>query len=64
VRDPELRSTGSGQSAANFRVADDGRWRNQGTQEWQETTTYVDVVAWAGSPTIWLTHATKGTASQ
>ena len=46
VRDPELRSTGSGQSVANFSVADNRRWRDQGTQEWQETTTYVDVVAW------------------
>ena len=46
VRDPELRSTGSGQPAANFSVADNRRWRDQGGQEWQETTTYVDVVAW------------------
>ncbi len=46
VRDPELRSTGSGQPVANFSVADNRRWRDQGTQEWQETTTFVDVVAW------------------
>jgi single-strand DNA-binding protein len=46
VRDPELRSTGSGQSVANFSVADNRRWRYQGAQQWQETTTYVDVVAW------------------
>jgi single-strand DNA-binding protein len=46
VGDPELRSTGSGQSVANFLVADNRRWRDQGTKEWQETTTYVDVVAW------------------
>jgi single-strand DNA-binding protein len=30
----------------NFSDADNRRWRDQGTQEWQETTTYLDVVAW------------------
>jgi single-strand DNA-binding protein len=44
--DKRLRPTGSGQSVANFSAADNRRWRDQSTQEWQETTTYVDVVAW------------------
>ena len=39
MRDPEFRSTGSGQPVANFSIADNRRWRDQ---EWQETT-YVDV---------------------
>ena len=45
VRGPELRSTGPGQVVANFSVADNRRWRDQGSQERQEATTYMDVVA-------------------
>ena len=46
VRDPELRHTGSGQTVANFSVADNRRWADRSTGEWNETTTYLDVVAW------------------
>lgn len=46
VRDPEVRFTGSGQAVANFSVADNRRWQDRASQEWQESTTYVDVVAW------------------
>lgn len=46
VRDPELRFTGSGQPVANFAVADNRRWTDRSTGEWNETTTYLDVAAW------------------
>lgn len=46
VRDPELRHTGSGQPVANFAVADNRRWADRSTGEWNETTTYLDIVAW------------------
>ena len=46
VRDPELRSTASGNVAANFSVADNRRWADPATGERREATTFVDVVAW------------------
>lgn len=46
VRDPELRFTGSGQPVANFAVADNRRFQDRTSGEWQETTSYLDVVAW------------------
>jgi single-strand DNA-binding protein len=46
VRDPELRFTASGQPVANFAVADNRRWQDRPSGEWNETTTYLDVVAW------------------
>jgi len=46
VRDPELRYTSSGQPVANFAVADNRRWQDRTSGEWQETTSYLDVVAW------------------
>jgi single-strand DNA-binding protein len=46
VRDPELRFTSSGQPVANFAVADNRRWQDRSTGEWNETTTYLDIVAW------------------
>ena len=46
VRDPELRSTASGSSVANFSVADNRRWADPATGERREATTFVDVVAW------------------
>jgi single-strand DNA-binding protein len=46
VRDPELRSTASGNVAANFSAADNRRWADPATGERREATTFVDVVAW------------------
>ena len=46
VRDPELKFTNSGQAVANFSIADNRRWQDRTTQQWQESTTYVDVAAW------------------
>ena len=46
VRDPELRYTATGQTVASFSVADNRRWQERTTSAWQETTTYLDIVAW------------------
>ena len=46
VRDPDLRFTGSGQPVANFSVADNRRWQDRTTNQWHESTTYLDIVAW------------------
>ena len=47
VRDPELRFTPSGQAVANFGVAVNRKWQNRTTNEWEEATSFFDVVAWA-----------------
>ena len=46
TRDPELRFTPSGQSNASFGVAVNRRWQNRQTQEWEEATSFFDVVCW------------------
>lgn len=47
TRDPELRFTPSGQAVANFGVAVNRRWQNRQTNEWEEATSFFDIVAWA-----------------
>jgi single-strand DNA-binding protein len=44
TRDPELRFTNGGRGVANFRLAVSRRYQVNG--EWQEQTSYFDVVAW------------------
>ncbi|MHB8465915.1 MAG: single-stranded DNA-binding protein, partial [Acidimicrobiales bacterium] len=44
--DPELRYTPSNQSVTTFGVAVNRRWQNRQTQEWDESTSFFDVVCW------------------
>lgn len=46
TRDPELRFTPSGQGVASFGLAVNRRWQNKQTNEWEETASFFDVVAW------------------
>ena len=46
TRDPEMRFTPSGQPTASFGVAVNRRWMNRQTQEWDEATSFFDVVCW------------------
>ena len=46
TRDPEMRYTPSGVSKVTFGVAVNRSWRNQQTQEWEEQTSFFNVVAW------------------
>jgi single-strand DNA-binding protein len=46
TRDPELRFTPSGQATASFGVAVNRRWQNRQNQEWEEATSFFDVVCW------------------
>src|SRR3954462_13746958 len=46
TRDPELRFTASGAAMATFGLAVNRRWQNRQTQEWEEATSFVDVVCW------------------
>ena len=45
TRDPELRFTTGGRAVANFGIAVNRRY--QVNNEWQEQTSFFDVVAWA-----------------
>ncbi len=46
TRDPELRYTPSGAANASFGVAVNRRWRDQQTNDWKESVSFLDVVCW------------------
>jgi len=46
TRDPELRYTPSNQSVTTFGLAVNRRWQNRQSQEWEESTSFFDVVCW------------------
>jgi single-strand DNA-binding protein len=46
TREPELRFTPSGQANTRFGVAVNRRWQDKGSGEWQEATSFFDVVCW------------------
>ena len=46
TRDPELRFTNTGQPTATFGLAVNRRWQNRQTQEWEEATSFFNVVCW------------------
>lgn len=61
TRDPELRFTPSGQATASFGVAVNRSWQNRQTQEWNEATSYFDVVCWAQLAENAAQSLTRGT---
>jgi len=46
TRDPEIRYTPSGAAKASFGIAVSRRWQNRQTNEWEEQTSFFNVVAW------------------
>ena len=46
TRDPELRFTASGQQVAQFGLAVNRRWQNRQSNEWEEATSFFDIVCW------------------
>src|SRR5258708_34059107 len=46
TRDPEMRYTPSGVAKASFGVAVSRRWQNRNTHEWEEQTSFFNVVCW------------------
>ncbi|MGH9180284.1 MAG: single-stranded DNA-binding protein, partial [Acidimicrobiales bacterium] len=46
TRDPELRFTPTGQATATFGLAVNRRWQDRQSGEWQEVTSFFDVVCW------------------
>src|SRR3990167_7086213 len=59
TRDPELRSTPSGQSVCNFGLALNRSYKNA-EGEWVEATDFVDIVAWASLGERVAQYLTKG----
>ncbi len=47
TREPELRFTPSGQANVKFGLAVNRRWQDRTSGEWQEATSFFDVVCWA-----------------
>ena len=46
TRDPELRFTPSGQANTRFGIAVNRRWQDRASGEWQEATSFFDIVCW------------------
>jgi single-strand DNA-binding protein len=46
TRDPEMRYTPSGVAKASFGVAVSRRWQNRNSHEWEEQTSFFNVVCW------------------
>ncbi|MHB8437997.1 MAG: single-stranded DNA-binding protein [Acidimicrobiales bacterium] len=46
TRDPEIRYTRDGQANATFGLAVNRRWQQRGSEEWEESTSFFDVVCW------------------
>ncbi len=46
TRDPEIRYTAGGQPNATFGLAVNRRWMNRQTNEWEERTSFFNVVCW------------------
>ena len=46
TRDPELRYTPSGQANVRLGVAVNRKWQDRSSGEWQEATSFFDVIAW------------------
>ncbi len=60
TRDPELRQTPGGQSVVSFSLALNRAYRDSKTNEWQEATDYIDVVAWGPLAERVAQYLTKG----
>ena len=46
TRDPELRFTPSGQANTRLGVAVNRKWQDRNSGEWQEATSFFDVICW------------------
>lgn len=61
TRDPEMRFTPSGAAVANFGIAENRRWQDS-TGEWQEATSFFDVICWRQLAENVAESLTKGMA--
>ena len=61
TRDPEIRYTASGQANARLGIAVSRRWQNRQTQEWEERTSFFNVVCWGDMAENMSDSVAKGT---
>jgi single-strand DNA-binding protein len=61
TRDPEIRYTRDGQATTSLSVAVNRRWQNRQTQEWEESTSFFDIVCWRDLAENVALSLTKGT---
>lgn len=61
TRDPELRFTPTGQATATFGLAVNRSWQNRQTNEWQEQTSFFDIVCWREMAEHAAESLTRGT---
>jgi single-strand DNA-binding protein len=61
TRDPEIRYTRDGQATTSLGVAVNRRWQNRESNEWEETTSFFDVVCWRELAENTALSLTKGT---
>lgn len=59
TRDPEVRTTPSGQTVANFSIAVTRSWRGQDGQQ-QDQTSFINCVAWGKAGEIIAQYVQKG----
>jgi Single-strand binding protein family len=60
TREPEIRYTKEGQATTQLGVAVNRRWQDRVTQEWQEATSFFDVVCWRDLAKTWPSHFPRG----
>ncbi len=60
TRDPESRTTPSGQTVVSFSIATSRRWKDKQTNEMREATEFHNVVAWAQLAQTVSTYCRKG----
>ena len=60
TREPEIRYTRDGQATTQLGVAVNRRWKNATTGEWEESTSFFDVVVWRGLAENVALSLTKG----
>ncbi len=60
TRDPEMRYTSGGRAVATIGVAVNRRWKNQQSNDWQEQTSYFDVICWGDLGENVVNSITKG----
>ena len=61
TRDPETRTTPSGQNVTNFSLAVNRRWKGSDGEQ-QEAVSFIDCVAWGKGGDIIAQYLTKGSA--
>lgn len=61
TRDPELRFTPNGSAQARLGVAVNRRWQDRNSGEWQESTSFFDVICWRDLAENVSTSIKKGT---